>query len=440
MNRVAPAMLCLFIGTFGSARVAAEPPVQPPADAAAEVPAKAAEASPEPPADVRPEVPPDPAPAGGELSPEDLKAIEAALGEDAVAAPPPAPSPVASFFQSMAPDLSLILDVALAAFSSRDPDQRGAHDPVRSGFNLQQLELHAGASVDPFFRFDTNIVFALFGVEVEEAFITSLAFPEGIQMRAGQFLTRFGRRNPTHPHSWNFLDQPLVLGKFFGGEGNRGLGVELSWLMPLPWYAEVLVSGTEAGGDCCNRSYRGSLDAPLSGPEDLLYTFALKQFFPFGPDAGLNWGLSLQLGPNASGAGNRTMIAGTDLYLRYKPTGAAGRWSLDLTVEALFRSRSLPGRVLQDVGLYAEARWLVDLSWALAARHEWVEGLRDDPLDPEWTGDRHRTSLAVDFYPSHFSRFRLQLAQDAMAWRADPVYGVMLGFEVVTGDHGSHGF
>ena len=44
---------------------------------------------------------------------------------------------------------------------------------------------------------------------------------------------RFGRHNPTHPHAWDFIDQPFVMTRMFGGEGNRGLGLELSWLTPL---------------------------------------------------------------------------------------------------------------------------------------------------------------------------------------------------------------
>ncbi len=373
------------------------------------------------------------------LSEEDRRAIEAALGGDAGPETPETP-PAPSFFQSMAPSMSLILDTAFAAFGGGPPDQRGAHDPSRSGFNLQQLELHASASADPFFRFDTNLVFGLFGVEIEEAFVTTLALPGGLQARAGQFLTRFGRRNPTHPHSWAFLDQPLVLGKFFGGEGNRGLGFECSWLMPLPWYAELVVSATEARGDCCNRSAWGALDATLSGPGDLAWTAALKQFADLSPDWGLNLGLSLQLAPNATGAGNRTAIAGADLYLRWKPTGVSGRRSVDLAVEVLARSRSLPGRVLQDWGGFAELRWLIDANWGLSGRYERVSGLGDDPLDPEWTKTRHRTAVAADWYPSHFSRLRLQLAEDRALWRPEPVRAVMLGLEVVTGDHGSHGY
>ena len=60
--------------------------------------------------------------------------------------------------------------------------------------------------------------------------------PHSLQARAGQFLTRFGRLNPTHPHTWDLVDQPFALGRVFGSEGNRGAGVELSWLTPLSWY------------------------------------------------------------------------------------------------------------------------------------------------------------------------------------------------------------
>jgi hypothetical protein len=200
------------------------------------------------------------------------------------------------------------------------------------------------------------------------------------------------------------------------------------------------VSATEARGDCCNRSAWGALDATLSGPGDLAWTFALKQFADLGRDWGLSFGLSLQLAPNATGAGNRTAIAGADLYLRWKPTGASGRTSVDLAVETLMRARSLPGRVLEDWGTFAELRWLIDANWGLSGRFEQVSGLDADPLDPAWTGSRTRVALAADWYPSHFSRLRLQVAEDLMAWRPEPVHALMLGLEVVTGDHGSHGY
>src|SRR5690606_8630759 len=140
-------------------------------------------------------------------------------------------------------------------FSHDEHRQTGAHDPTRTGFNLQQLEMSLGSTVDPYFRFDSNLSFSLEGVEIEEAYATTLDLPARLQLRAGQFLWRFGRFNAPHPHVWHFVDQPFTLGRLFGGEGGRGLGVELSWLLPLPWFAEVVASVQQADGEGTARSF-----------------------------------------------------------------------------------------------------------------------------------------------------------------------------------------
>ena len=376
---------------------------------------------------------PVPAAESEELDAAELQEIEEALREPAPASVAPRAVP------SMNPDLSLILDVAGAAFSGT-PDQRGGHDPRKNGFNLQQLELSVGSVVDPYWRFDANLVFSQFGVEIEEAYATSTALPANLQLRAGQFLTRFGRLNPTHPHAWEFVDQPLVLGKFFGGEGNRGLGTELSWLSPLPWYLEVVGSASEAQGAATARSFFGSEDLGVRSLADLQLTGAVKQFFPFGPDWSLAWGLSGAFGPNPTGRDNRSEIYGTDLYLKYRPLRNGDWTTVSLTTEAMARRRQVPGSVLTDEGLYTTLFWRFDQRWAVAARHEAVTGLSDDPLDPEWTGLRQRTSTNLTFWPTEFSRIRLQASADRRAWQPTPVYGVFLAFETVVGAHGAHHF
>lgn len=392
-----------------------------------------------------------PAAAEDELSPEELKALEAALAQDADAAAAAqadagtsapnmaAPSQAARIFQSMNPDISVIMDVAGAYFSD-EPLQVGAHDPNKTGFTLQQLELHIGSSVDPFFRMDANIVFALFGVEVEEIFATTTALPGNLQLRAGQFLTRFGRLNSTHPHSWSFLDQPLVNGKFFGGEGSRGLGLEASWLTPLPWYVELVGSVNNADGACCARSFYGGQDLGVDGPSDLLYTLALKQFFELGQRWMLLVGLSGQLGPNPSGKDNRTEIYGADVYLRYRPGGANNRSFFEWQTELMHRRRQQPGALLVDSGLYSQIVWQVDQQWGFGLRYELVEGVDDDPLDPDWSQARQRVALQGSFYPSHFSRVRGQLMWDQPRWRAESFWGAMLGLEILVGAHGAHNF
>jgi hypothetical protein len=390
---------------------------------------------------------PSSAPTGGESSDEaeiqkaleaDLKASAAKEKQDG-AKELPLVGGVVRTFQSLNPDISFIADIALAFFSDKDPLMVGGHDPSESGFNLQQLELAVSGFVDPYFRFDANIVFSQFGVEIEEVYATTLSLPWNLQARAGQFLTRFGRINSSHPHTWYFVDQMLVFGKFFGGEGNRGLGFELSALLPLPWYVELMGSMTDAAGESTARSFFGGDDLGVEGIDDFRYTAAVKQFFALSDDWSLFWGLSAALGPNSTGRDNRTEIYGTDLYLKYRPISRGSYTIVSLDVEWLLRRRQVPEDVLQDHGLYAYLFWRFARRWAVAARYEYVSGVERDPLDPEWTGPRQRASGNVTFWPTEFSRLRLQYNYDRPSWRAG-YHGVMLGFEFAVGAHGAHKF
>ena len=408
------------------------------------------------------------------VSEEEMRQIAAGLSSDAadrvgIVMPPaaalPAASPAGRILQSMNPDLSLILDVAVGGSSRAADGQlgRGAHDPHHNGFTLQQLELFTSANVDPYLHFDATLVFTPDHIEIEEAFATTLALPANLQLRAGQFLTRFGRLNPTHPHQWHFLNQPLVLQKFMGAEGNRGLGIEASWLSPLPWYLETVLSATDAGGGHHGGETAASFLADLEplpgigGPGDPLYTLAIKQFFALHPDLSLLWGMSGQTGPNRRLG--RSVIAGTDLYLRFRPLSSPSRQSLSLQLEAMWRQRDWPGAHRRDAGGYLEAVWGINPAWEAGLRGEWTSKIVDDFGDLEseaadddshhhhhhptaasvsWPGARHRYLAQVTYSPSHFSRLRLQGHIDCPSWRPELIYGLFLALEVAVGAHGAH--
>ena len=130
--------------------------------------------------------------------------------------------------QSMNPDISLITDVAAAWFSRDTRFETGAHDPTKTGFNLQQLEMSIQKSVDPYFRFDAYIVFGQFGVEIEEAYATTLvaALESAGARRAVPDPVRPHQRHPPPQPGTSSISRSRI-GRVFGGEGNRGLGVEL---------------------------------------------------------------------------------------------------------------------------------------------------------------------------------------------------------------------
>jgi hypothetical protein len=388
----------------------------------------------------------EPAPDGADSV--DLSDVDAAFaeGDDEPLATTASATPRATTQPgAMNPDIAVILDVAGAYFSNEEHRQTGGHDPSENGFNLQQLELSLGSAVDPYFRFDSNIVFSLFGVEVEEAYATTLDLPGQLQLRAGQFLSRFGRINATHPHSWDFVDQPFALGRVFGGEGGRGLGVESSWLLPLPWFSEAVASVQQADGEANARSFYGARDLGVEEAADLLYVTALKQVFELGPDWSLAVGASGAFGPNSTGRENRTDVFGADLYLKYRPITKQSSSIVSLQTEWLLRRRQVPEDLLYDLSSYSQLFWRFAPRWGTAVRWEYgspaegVSGPALDPLDPEWTRPRQRQSANVTFWPTEFSRLRLQGSRDDLGFR-DAVWAAFLAAEFVVGAHGAHTF
>jgi hypothetical protein len=340
----------------------------------------------------------------------------------------------------------VIGDFAAAAFSKDENHQTGGHDPTENGFNLQQLELSFAAAVDPYFRFDSHLVFGPDGFELEEAYGTTLDLPARLQARFGQFLTRFGRMNATHPHTWDFVDQPFALGRVFGGDGNRGLGAELSYLTPLPWSVELVGSANRADGEGTARSFFGAENPGVHGLGDLLYVTAIKQFFPLSDDWSLYWGLSAAFGPNASGPDNRSEVYGSDLYIKYRPITRQSPTQLTLQSEWLYRRRQVPGSVLADVNGYTQLVYRFAQRWSTGVRYEYGSPARNlagdvpiDPLDPAWTRVRTRGALALSFFPTEFSRLRLQGSRD-VGLGDDAVWAAFLAVELAIGAHGAHSF
>ena len=337
--------------------------------------------------------------------------------------------------QSMNPDISIILDVAGAYFSDDDITQLGAHDPKDNGITFQQLEMAIESTVDPYFKFNANLVFSLQGIEIEEAYATTLALAGGLQMRAGQFLLPFGRANVKHPHSWAFVDQLLSIGKFLGSESMRGLGLEVSWLMPLPWYSKLTAAVHQPPGECCGVSYAGDVTEPPTGFEDLLYTTRLENFFELSSDWSVLVGGSAIVGENKRGLGNLTVLSGADLLIKYRPSNSPLRRGVRLQAEWIHRQQQVADDLLIDHGGYVELIADLNPEWSTGYRWQLVTGLDNDLFHPDWTDTRQRHSAQVTWYPSHFSRIRLQSNFDQL-----DVFSVMLAFEVVTGAHGAHGY
>jgi hypothetical protein len=73
-------------------------------------------------------------------------------------------------------------------------------------------------------------------------------------------------------------------------------------------------------------------------------------------------------------------------------------------------------------------------------RLDYVAGSGGDPSADPARERRFRVSPDVTFYPSEFSKWRLQYNRDDIQSRDKPVHSVFLQWEFMVGEHGAHKF
>jgi hypothetical protein len=370
------------------------------------------------------------------------------------------PPPQGRSVQSFNPEIALDGLFSAGYFSEPANLNFGGHDPNHRGFTLENLELTLGATVDPYFRGDAHIVFLIEDgeskAELEEGYVTTLALPAHLQLMGGQFFTRFGRINAAHPHAWDFADQPVVANRLFGPDGLRNPGVQLSWLAPLPVYVELIGSAQDAHGETAasfvfapGETVGGhtliSRDVRSFG--DLIYMGRLRTAWSLSETTEVVLGGSGLFGPNATGLDTRTGIYGVDLYAKWRPLIAErGFPFVAVQAEGLWRryeamvdtAALLPAEILRDKGFYVQGVWGFIPRWVAGARVDFADGNR--PTDP--LGDRRwRLSPNLTFYPSEFSKVRLQYDVDfAKHLNNEALHAVFLQLEFLIGTHGAHTF
>jgi len=364
---------------------------------------------------------------------------------------------------------NLSLDVLAAVGTSTEPDvtalELGGHDPNQRGFTIQNVELVVDGAVDPYFRGQANVVFFIgpdgeTEVELEEAYATTTSLPRNLQVKAGQFFTEFGRLNPQHPHAWDFVDQPIVNGRFFGPDGLRSAGARVSWLMPAPFYSELFFTVQNARGETLasfgSREGETLFGRPIVGAGvgdlgDLLYVPRYTASFDLSSTQTLLAGASAAVGPNGTGPQGRTHIYGVDFFYKWKPVRAEkGFPFVKVQAEAMRRAfrasaiemetETLPRVIFRDSGLYVQALWGFRTRWVAGARYERVYGSTgdaepDDPLHEP----RFRASANVSWFPTEYSKLRLQVNYDGRE-RSRDATSVWLQLEVLLGAHAAHKF
>ncbi len=383
-------------------------------------------------------------------------------------APPPAAAAPAGA-NAFNPDISLILSGTYANLS-QDPNKyrltgfipSPESSPGTRSFSLGESELGVYANIDPYLHGGLNLALAPDNtLSVEEAFIQTLGLGHGLTIKAGRFFSAIGYLNEQHAHTWDFVDNPLAYKAFLGTQFSQD-GVQLKWLAPTDTFLEV---GAEIGG---GGNFPGS-ERNRNG----IGSAAL--FAHVGGDIGFSqsWraGVSyLQTKPqsrsyedsNLSGATVTNAFSGNshlwvaDFVWKWAPNGNVTHTNFKLQGE-YFRRREA-GALTYDTtastlsSAYAATQSGAYLQGVYQFMPRWRVGLRRDQLDsghvdyslnnaylarPDYAPSKN--SVMLDYNPSEFSRFRLQLAQDKSRQGVTDNQ-IFLQYLMSLGAHGAHQF
>jgi hypothetical protein len=366
-------------------------------------------------------------------------------------------------------DVSLILKAAAGASTATDDEivllQSGSHDPRRRGFTFQAGELSLSGAVDPYFKAEMHANFSESAVELEEAFITTTSLPGRLSLELGYFLTEFGRNNPRHSHEWDFVDQPLVVGRFFGGEGQRASGLRVSGILPLPWLSEWHIGMQSTTGEL-SPSFRTSSTTTIGdwptitrdtkSIGDMMTLLRWVNAFPLSSQWETQMGMSAMTGPNSTGNDSKTTLLGADFVLHWSsPKQRQGYPFFRLEAETTQRTFEAASGVKN--GLVYASEDLKDWAWLVQGVYgfapHWIAGLRVEEAGGESSSfsqlrsqdpnrsDRFRLSPIITYKPSEFSKVSLQYNHDQADHLKDQSQSsVWLSMEVLIGSHPAHNF
>lgn len=175
-----------------------------------------------------------------------MQALGAAMADTTRAAPAMPTGPqTGPTNPRLLPDISAVGDLV------GDLSPKGSTQEDNTRFSIREVELAIQAVVDPYFRGDIFLGMSdTEGLSIEQAYLTTTALPNQIELRLGRFLMPFGKQNTTHRHDLHTIEYPYVIQRFLSGDGLKGTGVWGSRVFaPFGFYQELQVSAVDRLGE-----------------------------------------------------------------------------------------------------------------------------------------------------------------------------------------------
>jgi uncharacterized coiled-coil protein SlyX len=298
------------------------------------------------------------------------------------------------------------------AYRSLGSKATGSDRPGGFDVNQRSVELNLAATVDPFAKgyavinASADPITGEATAGVEEAALLTTALPYNLTLQAGRFFGEFGRLAYIHDHELPFVNRPLVLDRYIGGE-SRTDGAQLNWLVPIEHYVS-LTAGVGNNFGAVPVDINDSTNGNFRDFRGLTFWGRGSTSFDLTPDWSLETGVSGLLNPKTidrqgvlalpnnapvtflgSTLKERDRsLEGVDIALNWKPLTINQFQAITWGTEFLHSGSdfeltgiSPDGRVLfsptthyvDAYGLYSYVNYKFHRQWSVGFLYDWVE-------------------------------------------------------------------
>ena len=328
------------------------------------------------------------------------------------------------------PAIGLVGDTVFS-YRSKGSEATGSDRP--GGFDVWQrsLELVASASVDPFAKgwavvnASADSATGEANLGVEEAALQTTSLPGNLTLTAGRFFGEFGRLAYIHDHELPFVNRPLALDNYIGGE-SRSDGAQLNWLVPIDHYISVTAGvGDNLGGDSPNPDHPGNFRA-FSG---LNFWGRASTYFNLTDNWQLEAGVSGLWNPKTQDRGGALLqpngvttftekerrLAGVDWKISYVPLRKNQFNSFTWGTEILFSDNNFlfdPDGIpangdeyrgdVHSLGLYSYVNYKWSRQWSAGFLFDYMQSVQNHD------DETFAYSPFVTYALSHWNQLRLQ--------------------------------
>jgi len=332
------------------------------------------------------------------------------------------------------------------------------------GFGLGHTELNLSSNIDDKFHGALTAVLESHGdeteLELEEAFIETLALPYGVNVRAGRFLSDFGYLNNQHMHTDSFVERPIAYRTFLGSHYYDD-GVRANIVLPTDLYVKFGVEALSGN----------KMSSVEDGSKVGVYTTTMKLGNDFSESSSWQFGLSYLRNENGKvkefedhdhGHGHEeehdhshaAAVTGANLYgadfvWKWAPDGNYKYSNFTLSAEYMLLDGVVDSKYKNDAespdnlsAYYVSGVYRFNPSWSTGLRYGEAES-----YDGHAHGDHmHFTALndkemdaMIAWDSSHFGTIRAQYTRiDNQDSETDNVF--TLQYVMTFGAHGAHAF